>query len=161
MTLDPWPLTPRCDSSLTAHSGEPTGKSIKIDDGKIDAYLATPPEGKARNGMGVLYLADIIGIWQNSKLLADQYALNGYTCLVPDLFNGDPAPLNSPPSFDIMNWISVGTGGNNPHTPPFVDAITEKAIKAMKDMGIKKIAAVGYCFGAKVRPLQPHSIAVH
>lgn len=135
--------------------GEPTGQTIKIDDGKIEAYIATPPEGKAREGTGILYLPDVLGIWQNSKLMADNFAARGYTTLIPDLFNGDPCPLNRPADFDIMNWISVGSDGKNPHTTPVVDEITVKAIKALQDLGIKKIAAVGYCFGAKVRIIGP------
>ncbi|RYC79719.1 hypothetical protein BFJ63_vAg17399, partial [Fusarium oxysporum f. sp. narcissi] len=37
----------------------------------------------------------------------------------------------------------------NPHTPVQVDPIVIKAIEALKEQGIVKIGAVGYCFGAK------------
>ena len=123
---------------------------IKVD-GSIDAYLATPPEGKERKATGILYLPDVIGVWQNSKLMADLFAEQGYLTIVMDLFNGDPVPLNKPPGFDLMQWLSQGSDGNNPHTKEYVDPITVKGIKALKDMGVKHIGAVGYCFGAKVR----------
>jgi dienelactone hydrolase len=94
----------------------------------------------------------VLGIWQNSKLLADQFAANGYLTLLLDVFNGDPIPLNRPEGFNLMEWLQKGSDGNNPHTKEFVDPIVEDGIKALKEeYGITKIGAVGYCFGAKVR----------
>ncbi|KAL6907381.1 dienelactone hydrolase [Trichoderma evansii] len=138
----------KCCVVGTLHEGETTGKDIKVD-GTIDAYLATPPADKAREGQGILFIPDVIGIWQNSKLLADNYASQGYTVLLPDIFNGDALPLNRKGDFDLLKWIAEGSDGKNPHTPPAVDPIIVKSIKALQDLGIKKIGAVGYCFGAK------------
>jgi dienelactone hydrolase len=84
--------------------------------------------------------------------MADQFAANGYLTLLPDLFNGDAIPLNSFGKIDVMAWLNHGSDGKNPHTKEYVDPIVEEAIKALKEQyGIKKIGAVGYCFGAKVR----------
>lgn len=94
----------------------------------------------------ILFLSDVIGIWQNSRLMADQYAENGYYTLIPDLFNGDPLTLNRPDGFDLMAWLTKGTGGNNPHTYEAIDPIVEKSIKYLQEKGFKKIGAVGYCF---------------
>lgn len=138
----------RCCTTGSLHEGEPTGKNITID-GDTAAYLATPPEDKAIEGQGILYLADILGIWQNSKLMADTFAANGYVTLIPDLFNGDQLALNRPEGFDIFNWLYKGSDGKNPHTAEYVDKYVLKGIKALRDLGVKKIAAVGYCFGAK------------
>ncbi|KAF7563545.1 hypothetical protein G7046_g594 [Stylonectria norvegica] len=128
--------------------GEPTGKMIKIN-GNVDAYLATPPEGKAHKDVGILYIADIFSIYNNSKLMADQYAANGYITLIPDLFNGDKVPLPRPDDFDIFGWLQHGSNGKNPHTPDIIDPFIPIGIKALRDLGAKKIGAVGYCFGAK------------
>lgn len=129
--------------------GSPTGKAVKIA-GKHDAYLATPPEGKEHKGVGILFLPDVIGIWQNSQLTADQFAANGYLTLILDTFNGDPVKLNRPADFDFGAWLTKGSDGNNPHTKEHVDPIVEDGIKALKEeYGIQKIGAVGYCFGAK------------
>jgi dienelactone hydrolase len=123
---------------------------IKIAD-KWDAYVATPPTNKTHKDAAVLILPDVMGIWINSKLIADQFAANGYLCLLVDLFNGDPLPLNRPADFDIMKWLGEGTDGKNPHTKEHVDPITVAAIKTLKEeYGMKKIGAAGYCFGAKV-----------
>lgn len=133
--------------------GEPKGKLIKTADGKTDAYLATAASDVAKEGCGILYVADIFGIWQNSKLLADNYAAQGYTTLVVDLFNGDQLPLEFPPNFNIMDWIQNGTGGQNPHTPAAIDPVIVSGIETLRQQGVNKVGAVGYCFGAKVSGL--------
>lgn len=137
------------------YRGSPTGTDFKI--GKYDAYLATPaslwaaPERTFKEA-AILYLPDVISIWQNSKLMADQFAAKGYLCLIIDLFNGDALSLNHLGNTDFMAWLTKGSSGDNPHTKEAVDPIVETAIKYLKEeKGIKKLGAVGYCFGAKVR----------
>ena len=50
-----------------------------------------------------------------------------------------------------MSWLVKGSDGKNPHTKDAVDPIVKQAIEYMKGtLGIKKLGAVGYCFGAKV-----------
>ncbi|KAI0428445.1 dienelactone hydrolase [Xylaria sp. FL1042] len=138
----------KCCTVGVKHDGEPTGADIKV--GKHAAYLATPDPAKAHKDTAILYLPDVIGIWQNSKLIADQFAANGYLTLIIDLFNGDPAPLNRPEGFDIFSWLEKGSSGDNPHTKEYVDPIVLEAIKWLKtEKGIKKLGSVGYCFGAK------------
>lgn len=127
--------------------GNPKGTIVKID-GKVDAYLAKPST-QARTA--ILYIPDIVGIWQNSKLMADAFAEQGYACLVVDIFNGDPAPLNMPDGFDIMGWLNKGSQGDNPHTQEAIDPIVVSGIDHLKSLeGITHIGAVGYCLGAKV-----------
>ncbi|KAG5984812.1 hypothetical protein E4U55_003030 [Claviceps digitariae] len=140
----------RCCSLGSLFEGTPKGKTVKIND-TIEAYVATPPEGSRvdKHGHGIIYLPDVIGIWQNSKLMADLFAEHGYTTVVLDLFNGDPITLNRPDGFDFMKWLTEGSDGKNPHTPPHVDPIVEAGIKYIKGLGVTKLGAVGYCFGAK------------
>ncbi|KAL4916106.1 dienelactone hydrolase [Aspergillus aurantiobrunneus] len=138
----------KCCTIGVKHEGEPTGQDIKI--GPYDAYLATPDPSNAHRDAAILYLPDVIGIWQNSKLMADQYAANGYLCLIIDLFNGDALPLNFPAGFDLMSWLANGSTGDNPHTKEAVDPIVVQAIDWLRsEKGITKLGAVGYCFGAK------------
>lgn len=136
-----------CCTVGVKHDGEPVGKSIKI--GSIEAYVSEPTGKTVHKDTAILFLPDVIGIWQNSQLMADQYASNGYYTLIPDLFNGDALTLNRPADFNLMDWLTKGTGGNNPHTYEAVDPIVEKSIKYLQEQGFKKIGAVGYCFGAK------------
>lgn len=136
--------------SIDLDRGEPQGSIIQIN-GKIKAYLAKPSSGEYKQA--VLYLPDIFGIWQNSKLMADAFAAEGYVCLVLDTFNGDPVPLQMPDGFDILKWLNEGSDGRNPHTAEAVDPIVVAGIDHLKHIGVTKIAAVGYCIGAKVRTL--------
>ncbi|CAD6446411.1 e84c1094-68a5-49c8-bf2c-aa1d5b99cbe2 [Sclerotinia trifoliorum] len=137
----------QCCTRGIKHEGTPAGSSIKIAD-TIDAYIAEPKE-KVHKDTAILYLPDVIGIWQNSQLMADQFAANGYYTVIPDMFNGDPIPLNRPDSFDFMQWINKGSDGNNPHTYAYIDPVIEKSIEFLKSKGYTKIGAAGYCFGAK------------
>lgn len=85
----------------------------------------------------------MIGIWKNSQLIADQFAANGYYTLLIDEFDGDALTLNRPHGFDFQAW-------RGKHTTDKIDPIVEAAVKYLREeKGIKKIGAVGYCFGAK------------
>ncbi|KAL2193022.1 dienelactone hydrolase [Corynascus similis CBS 632.67] len=139
----------RCCTVGVKHEGTPTGKLVRVAN-KHDAYLATPPADKEHKGAGILIIPDVIGIWQNSKLIADQFAANGYLTLLLDVFEGDPLQLNRPAGFNIMEWLAKGSDGKTPHTKEAVDPIVVDGIKALKEeYGITKLGAVGYCFGAK------------
>ena len=73
---------------------------------------------------------------------------------MPDLFHGDPVPLNRSESYDLAKWLR----GPPRHAPDTVDPIVETILIAMhKTYGCKRIGGVGYCFGAKyvVRNLGP------
>jgi dienelactone hydrolase len=129
--------------------GIPTGDLVTIN-GQIQAYLAEACAPSKYRDVAVLYIPDIIGIWQNSKLMADAFAARGFTCLVLDIFNGDPVPLNPRESFDFKEWFANGSSGDNPHTEEVIDPIVEAGIKYLRKMGYSRVGAVGYCLGAKV-----------
>lgn len=158
--------------TLTQARGTPTGTTSKI--GNIEVYIAEPKGDNVHKNTAILYLPDVIGICmsrcsslscvvfvycvqpaklcnpgQNSKLMADQYAANGYYTVILDLFNGDPWSLNPPSDADIFSWIKGGSSGDNGHTTKEVDPIVEAGIKFLQSKGFTKIGAVGYCFGAK------------
>ncbi|KAJ6444999.1 dienelactone hydrolase [Purpureocillium lavendulum] len=136
-------------SSISTGSGEPVGRMIKVGS-NIDAYLAeAPPAHTARKDHGILFLPDVGGIGHNCKLMADSFAALGYTTLMPDLFDGDSVPRDRTTSTSIIDWINHGVPGKHPHTTQYVDPVVVAAIRAMRDLGLAKIAAVGYCFGAK------------
>lgn len=136
----------KCCTIGVKHEGTPTGS--KKNAGGIDTYFAYP-ESK-QTDTAILILTDVIGHdFVNAQLIADQFAANGYFVAMPDLFEGDPIPLNRPDDFDIMKWLTT-SGPSGGHTPKQVDPIVEKVIKALKEeYGVKKLGAVGYCFGAK------------
>lgn len=117
----------------------------------MEAYIATPKETK-NTGNAVLILSDIFGIFANSKLLADDYAANGYLAIVPDLFHGDAVKLSDVEAgnFNIDTWLP-----NHPTTK--VDPIVETMINYIRqELCYERIGACGYCFGAKVSPIMAH-----
>jgi dienelactone hydrolase len=130
-----------------ASRGQACGKMIKIADGSLDAYVAEASSGdKAHAGVAILLIPDIFGFANSSKLIADQFAANGYTTLIPDIFNGDVFA----PDTDPVNFIFNGSDGSTPHTPEAVDPIISAGIKALKEQyGASKVGGVGYCLGAK------------
>ncbi|KAI9848437.1 MAG: hypothetical protein M1837_000232 [Sclerophora amabilis] len=65
---------------------------------------------------------------------------------MPDLFHGDPVPLNKPGGFDLMKWLSGPPG----HEPERVQPVVESVIKVLRtEMGVERLGGVGYCFGGK------------
>ncbi|KAF8519660.1 Alpha/Beta hydrolase protein [Gautieria morchelliformis] len=125
-----------------SHSGTPVGQLVKI--GGFDTYVSKP-EGNFPKDKAVLFLADVFGIqMNNSKLLADDFARNGFQVYAPDYLYGDPVPdgaLNSP-TFDGPAWFARHT---QKRTRPVLDAV----VKALKEQGVTSLAAVGYCFGGR------------
>lgn len=104
------------------------------------------PQGAVKSKAAVILLSDVFGVTQNSMLLADDFAANGYLTLLPDLLDGEFLALDAleTGSVDIQAWGSR-------HSPKQVDPIVENTIKYLReDLGIEKIGGAGYCFGGKV-----------
>jgi dienelactone hydrolase len=91
-------------------------------------------------------LSDIFGIYVNAQLLADEFAANGYLAVIPDLFQKDAIKLSDMESgkADLPSWLPK-------HQIANVDPVVESTIKYLRqELGVKRIAGVGYCFGGKV-----------
>ncbi|KAJ5203926.1 uncharacterized protein N7498_004805, partial [Penicillium cinerascens] len=138
------------------HDGKPRGTITTVEE--FEVYTSYPPSKSTEHG--ILILTDIIGHRLiNAQLVADQFAMHGYFVMMPDLFHGDPVPLNKPGEFNMQRWR---TGGYHPegktHLPMDVDPVVESCIREMQTkFKCKKLGAVGYCFGGKyvVRHLFP------
>ncbi|EER29820.1 hypothetical protein D8B26_007061 [Coccidioides posadasii str. Silveira] len=121
------------------HEGNPAGEIKEINGTRT--YFSYPA-GNQNPDHAILYLSDIMGIYSNSQLLADSLASQGYLVMMPDFFRGEPWTLNSDMS-KLMGWVRN-------FQPKDIDPIVEAAVKYLREeKGYKKIAAVGYCFGAK------------
>jgi len=135
-------LCKHCVSGVR-HEGTPEGKFEEI--GGVRSYVATPTVEYPKDKV-VLYLTDIFGIdLPNHQLLADDYARNGFKVVIPDILNNDPAPfdaLDPGSNWDFMAWL-----GN--HGAESVKPSLEKVIPALKADGVSKIAAIGFCYGAR------------
>lgn len=133
---------------LSGSSHEPRGKMVKVNS-KYDAYLAQSQSKSDK--IGLLYLPDVLGVSADSKLLADELALNSHTILVLDLYNGDSLSGEGlSGGFDIERWMREGSDGEHPHTTEVVDGIVQEGVEYLKGLGYERIGAVGYCFGGRV-----------
>ncbi|TBU22617.1 alpha/beta-hydrolase [Dichomitus squalens] len=126
------------------HEGTPEGTTQTI--GGIESYVAIP-EGDYPKDKVVLYLADAFGLkLENNLLLIDDFARNGYKVVAPDVFDGEPAPVNAfepGVTFDFGAWISR-------HPPSRANTIVRSVIDALKAEGVTKFAATGYCYGGRL-----------
>ncbi|KAJ5391267.1 hypothetical protein N7509_006757 [Penicillium cosmopolitanum] len=142
-----------CCASGFKHEGTPLGEVKNVDG--VNTYITSP---KDKSDKAVLFLTDIFGIFPNAQLLADEFANNGFLTVIPDLFDGDQISVKDMESgkADLPAWLPK-------HQPGNIDPIIEKTIKYMREtLNVKKIAAVGYCFGGKyvTRYLKPGQIDV-
>ncbi|KAK7432142.1 hypothetical protein QQZ08_001432 [Neonectria magnoliae] len=127
------------DAGIIKHDGKAIGKEFEYDG--VTLYI-TKPKQRIKRDTAVLYLSDIFGLpLLQNKLLADSFARAGFVTVAPDILNGDPAPANG--TFDVNEYLSK-------HTPENTDPIVEKTIDYIhNNLGIKKIAVTGYCFGGR------------
>ncbi|KAL2825358.1 dienelactone hydrolase family protein [Aspergillus cavernicola] len=131
-----------CCFTGSLHEGDPTGEIKQID--TFRAYIASP-KGNEKPDKAVILLSDIFGIFPNNQLVADGFARHGYLVVLPDLFNGDQVKVGDydAKKIDIGSWISR-------HTVDDVAPVVEAAMTYLRaDLGVKSVAAAGYCFGAK------------
>ncbi|KAJ7187110.1 chlorocatechol-degradation protein [Mycena filopes] len=131
-----------CDNCFIAvtHDGTPEGKIEQI--GGIECYVATPTIAHPSDKV-LLFLTDIFGLaLQNNRLLADDFARNGFKTIVPDLFSGDPILVNPPADFDRQKWSAA-------HGPAETRPIIDKVVAALKNEGVTAFAGAGFCFGAR------------
>ncbi|OQE19092.1 hypothetical protein PENSTE_c016G08409 [Penicillium steckii] len=145
-----------CCTVGVKHEGNANGQIKKI--GDVEVYFSYPKDNSTKRA--ILLLTDVIGHrFINAQLIADQLAANGYFVVMPDLFHGDPVPLNRPSDFDLMSWLNGPPG----HLPDRVEPVVKAVLQEMKtSLGCERIGSVGYCFGAKyaVRLLQPGVVDV-
>ena len=74
------------------------------------------PTGEYDKEKAILFITDVFGTELiNARLLADDFARNGYQTYAPDLFEGDPAPesfLNNDVSnTDLALRVLCGSAG--------------------------------------------------
>ncbi|KAM6496770.1 dienelactone hydrolase endo-1,3,1,4-beta-D-glucanase [Amanita muscaria] len=135
-----------CDNCVKGvrHEGTAAGKWEKI--GGVNCYVGTP-EGDYAKDKVVLFLPDIFGAQLiNSQLLVDDFANNGFKTIAPDYLNGDPV---SPDAFDPGSTFDLGKWFGNGHGPEQTRPPVDKVIKALKEQGVTKFGATGYCFGGR------------
>jgi len=160
-----------CCLSGKVHDGTPTGKVETIDN--LQTYVAAPKDGsKAKS---IVFLSDIFG-WEfpNVRLLADNYAKEGFYCYIPDFFQGDSLPVEfldtvEPPLKKRENLTladkAVSTAKVGTTLGPWLlkhrEAVAKPLISSFistlrKDSSTGKIGAIGFCWGGRYAILASH-----
>jgi dienelactone hydrolase len=119
-------------------------------------YFAYPKDNGSPE-RAIILISDVFGIISNSQLLADDFARDGYLTVIPDIFAGDPLLFGDYEAgkVNFPEWLAK-------HPVESVDPVIEATIKHLRDnLGVKKVAAVGYCFGGKVQNAIISAVTLH
>ncbi|KAF2202019.1 dienelactone hydrolase family protein [Delitschia confertaspora ATCC 74209] len=135
-----------CDNLQVINEGQPAGELKSING--IQIYHAYPQKKQRIYDSAILFVSDIYGVpLLENKLLADSLARANHLVIFPDLFKGDAINASDPEaSLNLGPWLAK-------HPAPDIDSVIASTITYMKtNLGVKKIAGVGYCFGGKYVP---------
>jgi len=121
--------------SITSHDGQ-----------TFDAYLSLPPTGR---GPGLVIIQEIWGVNEHIKAVADQYAMDGYVVLAPDVFWRQEANVNlkyNEP--DTQKAFQLMTNLDEAHA--VADLVsTANALRALPEVS-GKVGSIGFCMGGRL-----------
>jgi carboxymethylenebutenolidase len=115
--------------------------------GRFDAYLALPPAG---SGPGLLLLQEIFGVNEHIRTVAEQYALDGFVVLAPDVFWQQQRRLDigyTPD--DIQRGRALAMAADKAALQrDLADGVA--ALRALPQVQGRGVGAVGYCMGGRL-----------
>ncbi|MBI5719161.1 MAG: dienelactone hydrolase family protein [Burkholderiales bacterium] len=118
-------------------------------------YLALPPAGR---GPGILLMQEIFGVNEHIRAVADQYALDGFVVLAPDLFwRQAPRVELGYEGADITQGRALMTAYTAEQAIADIGAAA-RTLRARAEVGTSKvggsgearIGALGYCMGGRM-----------
>jgi carboxymethylenebutenolidase len=115
--------------------------------GSFDAFLALPPAG---SGPGLLLLQEIFGVNDHIRTVAEQYALDGFVVLAPDVFWQQQRRLDigyTPEDIQRGRAMAMAADRGALHRD-LAEAV--KALRARSDVRGRGVGAVGYCMGGRL-----------
>lgn len=119
---------------------------IKAKDGNFGAYLALPPTGK---GPGIVMFQEIFGVNRHMRAVAEQYAMDGFVVLAPDVFWRQAPRVELGYEGDDMTRARALMGGI-PQADAIADLqVTVATLRARPEVS-GKIGAIGYCMGGRL-----------
>ncbi|KAL7424010.1 hypothetical protein Q5752_001595 [Cryptotrichosporon argae] len=160
-----------CCTTGHIHEGDPLG-AFEVLYG-LRTYVSNPsaPASGAQNV--VVLLPEVFGVdLVNTKLVADEWAANGWKALVPDVFEGDAVPIEylkaiCPNMRDKAQATvaskAIDTAKSAASLGPWLirhrEAVARPIVQdfftALRaDPSTGKVAAVGYCWGGRYALLQ-------
>ncbi len=115
------------------------------DGGTFGGYLALPPTGK---GPGVVVFQEIFGVNRHIRAIAEQYALDGYVALAPDVFwRQAPRIELGYQQADIERGMGIATSMDGAQVIADIQSMVA-ALRARPEVS-GKVGAVGYCMGGR------------
>lgn len=112
----------------------------------FSGYLSLPPSGQ---GPGIVLVQEIWGVNEHIRAVADQYALDGYVVLAPDIFWRFERRLDlsydengTAKAFEIYGKIDTALA-----TTDIVSALI--ALRRLPEV-TGKVATLGYCLGGQL-----------
>ena len=136
----------------------PQGQTITTADG-LEIYVASPPptttSSATTTSAGIIYVPDIFGKTSQAFQVCDKLAAAGFWVAFPDVFRGEPWPMEKFPPPDreeLMGWIGGYSfeGKVKPDVAEAVKVLREKAGGGEEGM---KMGIVGFCWGGKISTL--------
>jgi carboxymethylenebutenolidase len=115
--------------------------------GSFDAYLALPPSG---HGPGLLLYQEIFGVNEHIRSVAEQYALDGFVVLAPDVFWQQQRRLEigyTPD--DIQRGRALAMAADRDALKRDL-ADAAKHLRARPEARGRGIGALGYCMGGRL-----------
>jgi carboxymethylenebutenolidase len=115
--------------------------------GSFDAYLALPPAGR---GPGLLLYQEIFGVNHHIRAVAEQYAMDGFVVLAPDVFWQQQRRLEigyTPE--DIQRGRALAMAADKAALQRDL-ADAAQALRARPEVQGRGIGAFGYCMGGRL-----------
>ena len=115
--------------------------------GSFDAYLALPPSG---SGPGLVLFQEIFGVNDTIRSTAEQYALDGFVVLAPDVFwQQEPRVDLGYEGADRDRAVALMNGADPAALlRDLQDSVA--ALRGLPEVGGRKVGAVGYCLGGRL-----------
>jgi carboxymethylenebutenolidase len=115
--------------------------------GNFQGYLALPPSG---SGPGLVLFQEIFGINAHIRAVAQQYALDGFVVLAPDVF------WRERPRAELCydeEGRATGRGLASRISTAELEAdirLAVSATRALGEVGSCKVGVIGYCLGGRL-----------
>ncbi|RFO96677.1 carboxymethylenebutenolidase [Rhodoferax lacus] len=121
--------------------------SIPSYDGQsFSAYLSLPPKG---TGPGLILIQEIWGVNEHIRAVADQYAMDGYVVLAPDIFwRQKPGVDLQYTEADTKFAYQYMTNLDAPNTVRDLQSAAQALRERPEVTG--KIASLGFCMGGRL-----------
>ena len=122
--------------------------SVAVSGGAFfDAYLARPPAG---SGPGLVLFQEIFGVNEHIRTVAEQYALDGFVVLAPDVFWRQQRKVElGYEGEQRQRGIEFAMGLKGAEVGLDIVA-TVAALRARPEVNGGKVGAIGYCMGGRL-----------